>query len=566
MSAIKTRCTTLLLACLVALGGCGSGSDEVIGGPVAMRKISAEQYRNIIADTFGSRIEVSGRFEPANRRDGLNAIGTSHVAVTPSGFEQYEALARSIAAQVVASEHREALMPCRPVAQVAGDDACTQTFITHYGQRLLRRPLTDSEVQLRVANAQQAAADSGDFYTGIELALSSLLVAPDFLFRIEEAVPAPTPEQPDRQRVADYTLASRLSFFLWNRGPDEQLLAAAARGELATDEGVQREVDRMLASEHLAGGARAFFYDLFMFDQFDDVSKDAARYPLFTRRLADDAMEQTLRFTVDHLIAGNGDYRQLFTSRELPMTRSLGPLYGIPVRSADGWETSRFPDNQPRAGLLSHGSFAMLHAHPGRSSPTLRGVFMREALLCQTIPEAPADVDFTLFSEDGHAQYKTARERLQVHSNEPSCNKCHVLTDPIGLGLEVFDGIGSFRTAENGAAIDSSGDFDGKRFSDPVELGRAFAENELVAACLVENLYRYAVGRPELNRERRLLRQLEKQFAAANFTLPALMRDIALSSGFRTASPARESSHNEQTASSNAVTSPDPFAAAKETI
>jgi hypothetical protein len=322
----------------------------------------------------------------------------------------------------------------------------------------------------------------------------------------------------------------------------------------------------MIASEHLVGGARAFFHDLFLFDQFDDVNKDAARYPLFNRRLADDAMEQTLRFVVDHLVIRRGDYRELFTSRELPMTRSLGPLYGIPVRSADGWETSRFPDNQARAGLLSHSSFAMLHAHPGRSSPSLRGVFMREALLCQTIPEAPADVDFTLFSEDGQVEHKTARERLQVHSNEASCNKCHVLTDPIGLGLEVFDGIGSYRVTENGAPIDTSGDFDGNKFSNPVELGRAFADSELVGACLVENLYRYAVGRPELNRERRLLRHLEDKFASANFTLPALMREIALSSGFRTASAAREAVDEELAVSATAAARTNTAGATKEKI
>ena len=177
----------------------------------------------------------------------------------------------------------------------------------------------------------------------------------------------------------------------------------------------------------------------------------------------------------------------------------------------------------------------MLHSHPGRSSPTLRGVFMREALLCQTVPEAPADVDFTQFTQDVAAVHKTARDRLAVHATQASCRKCHALTDPIGLGLESFDGIGKFRMSENESAIDTSGDFDGVTFSNAAELGQAFAESPLVSACLVENLYRYAVGRKQTNGERRLLRYLEDTFAQSGYQLPALMRNIATSEAFRTA-------------------------------
>jgi hypothetical protein len=264
-----------------------------------------------------------------------------------------------------------------------------------------------------------------------------------------------------------------------------------------------------------------------------------ARYPLYSNTLAADAREQTLRFVVDQLVAKGADYRELFTSRQLPMKRSLGPLYGLPVRVAEGWEEVELPATHPRAGLLSHASFAMVHAHPGRSSPTLRGGFMREALLCQTVPEAPADVDFSQFVQDEAAVHKTARDRLAVHSTEASCEKCHRLTDPIGLGLEVFDGIGRYRTTENGAPIDTRSDFDGREFADPVELGQAFADSPLLGACLVQNLYRYAVGREETLRERRLLRHLEARFEDQGYYLAALMRAIALSEGFRTATAPR---------------------------
>lgn len=547
----------VIAAALLMLLGCGNTDPSATGGPVAMRRLTAEQYRNAIADTFGSTVEVAGRFEPDSRRDGLNALGASLVAVTPSGFEQYEAMARNIAAQVTSPEFRTEILPCLPESPGAADNACTEKVIRTFGPVLLRRPLAKEDVQLRVDAAAQTAAVQQDFYAGLQLALTSLLVAPEFLFRVEVAEPAPLPDEPDRLQLTNLSLATRLSYFLWNRGPDETLLAAAERGELTQPEGLAREVDRMLASEHLTAGVRAYFEDVFIFDKFDDLGKDVTRYPLFNNHIAADAREQTLRFVVDQLVAQQADYRSLFTSRQLPMTRSLGPIYGIPVRATEGWEEATLPASQPRAGLLSHASFAMLFSHPGRSSPTLRGVFMREALLCQTIPEAPADVDFTQFVQDVATVHKTARDRLHVHATQASCNKCHTLTDPIGLGLESFDGIGRYRTAENDAPIDSSGDFDGVEFAGPVELGQAFADNPLVSACLVQNLYRYAVGRKQTNRERPLLRHLEDGFAQHGYQMSALMREIATSDAFRTATapaaskPAADTAGQEATVSDN---------------
>jgi hypothetical protein len=528
----------MIAAALLSLLGCGNADPSATGGPVAMRRLTADQYRNAIADAFGSAVEVAGRFEPDNRREGLNALGASLVAVTPSGFEQYEAMARNIAAQVTSPELRADLLPCQPAADDVADDACTGQVIRKFGRTLLRRPLAEEDIRPRVVAAAQTTAAQQDYYAGLQLALVSLMVAPEFLFRVEVAEPAPEPDQPNRLQLTNLSLAAKLSYFLWNRGPDEALLAAAERGELTQAEGLTREVDRMLASEYLADGVRAFFEDVFLFDRFDNLNKDVTQYPVFNIRMAADAREQTLRFVVDQLVAQQADYRSLFTSRQLPMTRSLGPVYGMPVRAVEGWEEAVLPASQPRAGLLSQASFAMLFAHPGRSSATLRGVFLREALLCQTIPEAPADVDFTQFVQEVSAVHNTARDRLQVHATQASCNKCHMLTDPIGLGLENFDGIGKFRTAENEAVIDSSGDFDGRAFRDPVELGQAFAENPLVSACLVENMYRYSVGRKQTNTERPLLRYLEDAFAQRGYQVPALMRDIATSEAFRTATAA----------------------------
>ena len=541
-------CTVIALALVGLLAsGCGDGAPpESRGGPVAMRRLTAEQYRQAIADVFAPDIEVVGRFEPDNRRDGLLAVGSAWVTVTPSGFEQYEAMAGHIARQVVSENGRERFVPCQPRSPKAPDPECTESFLRQIGPALLRRPLEDADLAPRVEAAGRAAEAMSDFYAGLELALTSLLVAPDFLFRIEEAVADPT--APERLRLTDITLASRLSYLFWNAAPDPPLLDAAASGALSTAEGRAREVDRLIASPRLEDGVRAFFEDVLHFDAFGDLGKDPIRYPKFGADVARDAREQTLRVVVDHLVIRQGDYRDLFTQRRSFMTRRLGALYRVPVASEDGWESFEFGPEDPRAGLLAHASLNMLNAHPGRSSATLRGVFLRESLLCQDVPPAPADVDFGLFNEDDSPEYRTARERLAVHSTAASCRNCHELTDPIGLGLEVFDGIGSYRTTENGAPIDTSGEMDGARFGNSRELGEVFRDSPLVGACLVENVYRYAVGREPANSERRLIRYLERRLEDSGYRLAALMREVALSEGFRTATAARSEARVESSA------------------
>lgn len=519
----------LLVAC---------GEPPVEPGPIAMRRITADQYRQTIADVFDPAIEVTGRFEPDARKSGLLAVGTAWVGITPAGFEQYDAMARRIAEQVLAPDQRARFVPCTPEGAVKPDAACAEAFVRQVGLRLFRRPLSDAEVASRVALADAATKQVGDFHAGLRVVLASLLVSPEFLFRVERASAEPT--DPKSLRLDDYSLAARLSHFFWNTTPDPELLEAAARGELASDEGLVRAVDRLLASPRVEAGVRAYFADVLGFDALEDVSKDTVVYPRFSRKVLEDAREQTLRVVSDHLVTRRADYRELFTTRRSFMSRNLGVVYGVPVRAREGFEAMEFDADSPRTGIQSHVSVLALHAHPGRSSATLRGIFVREALLCQEVPAAPANVDFTVVQDVANPDLETARERLEAHRTEAACANCHRLVDPVGLALEPYDGSGMFRATENGAAIDASGDLDGEAFVGPVGLGETLAASEAVSACAVLGLFRYALGRePELG-EKAFLRGLEARFEEADYRFPDLMREIALSVPFRRTSGARE--------------------------
>jgi hypothetical protein len=487
------RAFALAGLCCLGLAGCDPDEPATGGGPVEIRRLTESQYRQSIADIFGDDIKVAGRFEPDLRADGLLAVGTAQVTVTPSGFEQYDAMAHGIAAQIVDEKHRDKLIGCAPVAANGPDDGCADQFLRQTDLRLFRRPLTGDELAGEVAVAGAAARAQGDFYAGLEYGLAGLLAAPEFLFREETA--EPDPAHPGQWRLDAYAMASRLSFLLWDAAPDAELLAAAERGELYDRAGLSVQLDRLLASPRLEKGVRAFFADMLGFDSFDALAKDALIYPKFSLKVANDAREQTLRTISDFLIVESGDYRELFTSRKTFLTRNLGMIYRVPVETKGGWEAQTLPAEDERAGLLTQISFLALHSHPGRSSATLRGKAIRELLLCEPVPMPPANVNFSVVQDTNNPHLRTARERLAAHRTDAVCAGCHKIMDPIGLGLETFDGAGQHRTRENGAPIDASGDLDGIPFKDAAGLGQAMHDDPATVACLVSNSYRFATGR-----------------------------------------------------------------------
>lgn len=536
-STIRTLVVIGVLAAVVA-GGLGvakwmSGggrdaerSDPTFSGSAAphLRRLTEAQYRQAISDIFGSDIKLSGRFEPDMRVDGLLAVGTGKLSVTPSGLEQYETIGLGIAKQVVDIAHRDKLVGCSPAPSDPEGSACAEKFFRRVGERLYRRPLAADELKLAVDNAVDAGKQLGNFYDGLAASLSGFLTAPEFLFQVE--VPVPGGTQLDR-----WSMASRLSFFLWNTTPDDELLDAASRGDLQSASGRRRVVDRMIASPRFENGVRAFLVDFLHLDDLDTVTKDPVIYPAFSASVVRDAREQTLRTLIDELIVHKGDYRDVFTSHTLAMNRNLGALYRVPVPSHD-WMKYDFPADDPRGGLLTQISFLALNAHPGRSSPTLRGKAIREVVMCTKVPPPPANVNFAIVQDTKNPNFKTVRERLTAHRTEPTCAGCHKIMDPQGLALENFDGAGQYRVDENGATIDAAGTLDGVEISGARGLGKALHDNPLVPACLVQSAYRYGVGRDLEKDESPVLARISREFATDGYQVPNLMRIIATSSAF----------------------------------
>lgn len=513
--------------------GSSSKEDKVASGPAVTRRLTAEQYRNIVNDVFGGDIDLGGRFEPDLRVDGLLAVGASQVSVTAAGMEQYDAMGRAVARQVVDENHRDMLVPCKPAAPKAADEKCAREFLGKVGRLLYRRPLTDTQLNAYVTAAAEATRITKDFYQGLALSLAAMLSSPSFLF-VEQIV-EPDPDHKGRHRLDEFSIASQLSFFLWNSAPDSMLLTAAENGELHTRRGLAKQVDRMMASPRVEQGVRAFFVDQLRFDEFEVLAKDAMLFPKFSAQAANDAREQTLRTIVDVVLTRNADYREIFTTRKTFLTPELGAIYQVPIYkdgpngSPDEWQPYEFAADDPRGGILTQVAFTALHSPAGRGSPTLRGKAVREIALCQVVPPPPADVSFTEFEENTAHGASTARERLAAHATVPSCAGCHKIIDPIGFALENFDGAGEFRTLENGAPIDPSGEVDGIEYDDAGGLGQAIYDNPATASCVVDRMSARALGRTPVKGERKWLKTLKADFAESGHRLPALMREIALS-------------------------------------
>lgn len=495
------------------------------GDASTLRLLSQSQYADSIAAIFGPSVLPNVRFAPVQRVDGLLSAGARTAGITAGSLEPMLRSAEDVALRVVDVEHRDRLLPCRPASTTRRDDACAGMFLSRAARLIYRRDIDASESQRLTSLAGDMADRSKDFHLGIASVLAYMLSSPDFLY-VRESFEE-DPRAPLQWRLDAASRASKLSFFLWNSGPDEALLRAAARGELFDKRGIDRQVRRMLASDRVQQGARAFFSDMLVVEGFDLIAKDPTIYPAFTSRVVGQAREQLLRTVIDHVVTRDLDYRDLFVTRKTFMSRDLAAIYQVPVSVAPNqWVDYEFPEGSPRTGVLTLAGFLARYAHPGRTSPTNRGRGLRETLLCQRVPDPPPNVNFSLFEDQEH-RFKTARARLSAHATNPVCAACHRLTDPIGLVLENFDGAGQFRETEEGELIDNSGSVGGSPVKGAAQLGEALRRDPAVPSCVVKRLYAFGMGRKLSENDDDVLARLREDFAKEGYRYRELLRAIA---------------------------------------
>jgi hypothetical protein len=497
-----------------------------------LRRLTAVQYKNAIADLFGPGLVVPP-LEPDFVIGGFASVGAGETSVSPWGVEQYEQAALSLAEQALADMARRARwVPCQPSAPT--DEACARSTLAPLARRAFRREVEAAELEALVAVAREAAGTLASFDAGLRFAVATILQSPSFLYRDE--LGEPDPARPGERLVRGAGMASRLSFLFWNSGPDDALLDAAARGELDDEAGVRAAATRLLASPRAVEGVRNFFVERFKLYRLDRLSKDPKVFSHASPELGPSAKEETLR-VLDHLVfEADADYRTLLTLEETFVDRRLAALYGLAAPDPSGFAQVRLRREGGRRGLLGQASFLNLAAHATSSSPTLRGKFILETLLCRTVLPPPPDVSTAL--PEPTAEARSLRERLEQHRVDPRCATCHRSMDGVGLTFETFDGVGRRRTRDSGIPIETAGVLDEVTFADAWEAADAVAAHPELGPCMVRALYAYGIGRIPTSGEAAQLADLSERFLRSGYRVKSLLVELAASPGFRRASEA----------------------------
>lgn len=521
----------LLLACNGSIDSepARPGPRIYAPGPAVLPRLTAAQYHASLEDLFGPGLPLLP-LEPDTNPYLFFNVGAASTTLSEVGAQRYDESAHALAAAVIDDPERRAqFMDCEPASP---GDRCVRATLGHLGMMLYRRPLSDEEAERWIGIATDLA--EGNALTGLRYALAGMLQAPSFLYRIELGSPDPVPGHEGWRRYTDLEMASRLAFLLWNAGPDEELIEAAVAGALSTPDAIHLQASRMLEDPRARRAVQAFFAQYFDLGRLDHVGdRDPLRYPQFTSTLTA-SMRTEVELLVDDVIFNrDADVREILRTRRTFVNAELAALYEINAEGATAitFVPVELPDDGPRAGLLTLGAFLAMNAHPTETSPTLRGKYVRERLLCDLVPPPPADVATTI-PEPGPTP-RTLRERLELHRSRPDCAACHDVIDPPGYLFEGFDSIGATRSEDNGIAVDTSGGLDGMPLSDGRYLGELLSSDPRVSLCITRQLFRHASGRLETDAEDVAIRALAQDFIAGGSRFLDLLLSFATSDAFR---------------------------------
>ena len=425
---------------------------------------------------------------------------------------------------------RRRIFTCRPTSP-GEQTECAEDILIRLGTQAYRRPLTEVDL-VALRTFYEAGAEDGGFESGIAFALQAMLASPDFVFRFEE--PPEDYEPGESYRISDLDLASRLSFFLWGTPPDQALLDAVSRGALSSEEGLERQVVRMLAdprSEALGGRFAAQWLRL---QDLEKVHPDRLMYPDFHQQLAD-AMQHETELFFYSLVREDRSFFDLFTADYTYVNERLAKHYGIPGITGNHFRRVELADER-RRGLLGHGSVLTLTSHANRTSPVLRGKWVMEVLLGTPPPPPPPgvpDLEQTEGSDGG--RMLTTRERMEMHRSNPVCASCHKFMDPIGLALDNFDVTGKWRIRENGMPLDTQGElYDGTPVTSPKDLRQALLERPIpLVRTFTENLMAYALGRRVEYYDKPTIRAIARDAAENDYRLSSFIMGVVKSPAFQ---------------------------------
>jgi hypothetical protein len=512
-------------------GSGGSGGAQAVPlKPAAggARRLIGRQYIGSIRTLLGDNASKAVTPPSDPQLNGFETIGATILATPASSVETYETSALAVASAVVSDPAVLAkILPCTPTGPK--DYTCIWQFVQSFGRLAWRRPLTDDEITRVTATGIKAAQAYNSFEAGLGTALTALLQSPYFLYIIE--VGAPDKVDPTVRRLTGLELATRMSFFLLSSTPDAKLLDDAEKGALDDDAGVRAVATAMLQRPEAKTTLAAFYSEVYHLRELTTATKDPGLFPQFDAGLKLSMQNETLLLINDVVWTRDADARELFSADYTFVDKDLAELYGYTGAVGSGFARVTLPAEQKRAGILGQASFLTRGAHDKETSPTRRGNFVREAILCDPVPPPPPSVTPVL-PQDGAPM--TVKEKLKQHMQDPTCKNCHGLMDPVGFALENFDPIGQYRTTDQGFPIDTTAQVDDLgAFSSAPELAALLTEDKRTSYCMVEKLYRQSMGHLETEGEQPAVDDLREAFSAKNHSIRSLLVELCASPAFR---------------------------------
>ena len=421
---------------------------------------------------------------------------------------------------------RRAIFSCKP-ASAAEETACARTILTSLARRAYRGPVSTAEVNT-LLEFYREGRKSGDFDSGIQQALARILVAPRFVYRIEEE--PTTVASGQVYRISDVELASRLSFFLWSSIPDDELRDVALKGQLRNPQTLAQQVKRMLADSRADAIVENFAGQWLYLRELGTVQTEAKSFDENLRR----AFRRETEMMFDAIVREDRSLIDLLDADYTFVDERLARHYGIPNVTGSYFRRVSLAANSPRRGLLGQGSVLTVTSTATRTSPVVRGKWVLENLLGTPAPVPPPGVETNLGGAEG-AKTSSVRERLEAHRASPTCASCHRIMDPMGFALENFDLVGGWREFDGPSRIDSKGQLaDGTPVSGPADLRQAvLSRSDAFMTTAAEKLLTYALGRPVHDYDMPTVRAIVRRAGANNNRFSSLVMGIIESDSFQ---------------------------------
>ncbi|BDS07598.1 hypothetical protein NT6N_26380 [Oceaniferula spumae] len=513
-----------------------SGDLPKNAGRVTIRRLNRNEYNYTVRDLFGVDF-LPGKNFPADASGGEGFDNTADTLfVPPVLMESYlKAAGKVIEAVYKSDKLRKKVIFVSAEEQKKDPRKAARSVLNYHASLAFRRRVDDSDLKPLLDAFEERLKKGTSFENSLRTPLTSLLVNPKFLFRIQH-------DEKDKKEWAltDFELATRLSYFLWSSMPDPELFKLADEGKLRDPKVLRQQIHRMLASKKSVAMARHFAGQWIGFDDLiDRAEPDKKRFPRFTQSLRASMYYESVAF-FNHLVRQNRPITELIHADYAFLNAELAQHYGIPGVTGARVKKVAITD-QNRGGVIGMGSVLVSTSLPLRTSPVKRGKWILETMLGITPPPPPPDAG-ELPADDKSSEGLSFRKQLEIHRSKAKCAGCHAQIDPLGFGLENYDPIGRWRsTGVNGKAVDSEAELpDGTKFSTPAELKTILMKDkDKIARNLCLKMLAYALGRPLEYYDEPVVSDLLKKLKADNYRMQTLIIAIAESHPFQHRSSSR---------------------------